>query len=195
MTSNEVRRIKARGVYCKTDAGLYVRYGYNSWVKVLSLYGSPQQVRAIFALLVGRQSVEVSGEGMGNIEITVDYKDSLRLKTFTLGYGKRHALIYVEDLSKNTIIWAAPEEKQRAILSALSKRRVPFDESWLSMIEEVLLNEDIFIPLQGWGGLEGYFCQWDDDRICDLIVEGIQRRRKWSSKNSLRNMAHSSLPG
>lgn len=196
MTSNEVMIIKAKGVSCKSDAGLYFEYGYGSYLRVLSLYGSPQQVRAIFALLVGGNYIEVSSGGADFIEITAYYKDSLRLKTFTFGYGKRHALIYSENLTKDTIIWVSPEGKQRAILSALSKRRIPFDESWIGMIEKILIEEDIFIPLQGWGGLGGYLCRWNDDEICNLIVEKIlRRRREWNFGVSSRSMAYSSPPG
>jgi len=201
MTSNEIRLIRSGGVSCKSDAGLYLGDAYRSTLKFLSIYGSPQQVRAIFALLVANQTIEVV-DGKGEI-VTLDrgWVDGMRLKTLPLGYGKRHGLIFTEGLGKGTILWTSPEEKERKLFSALSKRRIPFDREWLPEIEKILIEEEQLFPLSGWGGFSGYDCSLNEDRVCDLIVEKIlplyrgERRKKWNSERSSRSMAHSSAPG
>lgn len=200
MTSNDIRLIRSGGVSCKSDAGLYLAGSYKSTLKFLSIYGSPQQVRAIFALLVANRTIEVI-DGKGET-LTLDRGwDSMRLKTFSLGYGKRHGLIFIEGLGKGTILWTSPEEKERKLFSALSQRRIPFDREWLPKLEALLLEDDQLSPLSGWGGFEGYDCSLNDDRVCDLIVEKIlplyrgDRRDSWNSESLSRSMAHSSAPG
>jgi hypothetical protein len=176
MTYNsKIREIKSGGVSCKSDAGLYEGGDSSSaYVKFLSLYGSPQQIRAIFALLVEYGGIEVITDEEGDVfSISKQWKDSLRLKTFSLGYGKRHGLVFTEGLGKEIIIWTSPEEKARVLFSALSKRRIPFDREWLPEIEKLLLDEERLINLHGWGGFDGYVCNWNDDEICDLIAERI----------------------
>ena len=178
MTSNsgEIREIRSGGVSCKSDAGLYNNaYGSNH-VKFLSLYGSPQQVRAIFALLVGNRGVDVIDGGVEVLALDRSWGDGLRLKTFPLGYGKRHGLIFTDDIGKEVILWTSPEEKARVLFSALSKRRIPFDREWLPEIEKLLLDEERLINLHGWSGFGGYVCQWNDDEICNLIAERILPR-------------------
>lgn len=180
--SGEIREIRSGGVSCKSDAGLY-EDGSSAYVKFLSLYGSPQQVRAIFALLIEHRGIEVSDlgevitDGEGEVfSISKSWGDSLRLKTFPLGYGKRHGLIFTEGFGKEVILWTSPEEKARVLFSALSKRRIPFDREWLPEIEKLLLDEERLINLHGWGGFGGYVCQWNDDEICNLIAERILPR-------------------
>jgi len=201
MTSNEIRLVQCGGVSCKSDAGLYLENSYRSTLKFISIYGSPQQVRAIFALLVANETIEViDGEGK-TILVDRGWYDGMRLKTFPLGYGKRHGLIFIEGLGKGAILWTSPEEKERALFSALSKRRIPFDREWLPRIEEVLVEDDQLIPLHGWGGLNGYDCSLNDDKVCDLITEKIlplyrgDRRNSWNSESSSKNMALNSAPG
>jgi hypothetical protein len=197
MTSDEIRLIRSGGVICKSDAGLYAGNSHRSAVKFLSLYGSSQQVRAIFALLVEGRDVQVVSVDNGEedaFSISKEWQEGLRLKTYPIGYGKRHGLIFTEGLGREVILWVSHEEKERVLLSALSKRRIPFDREWLSELEKVLLDEGHLIEIQGWGGFGGYLCNWEDDGICDLIVKRIlpiyrkNRRKKWSSGSSLKSM-------
>jgi len=126
----------------------------------------------------------------------------LRLRAYPIGYGKRHGLIFSEALSMEVILWTSPAEKQRALMIALSKRRIPFDPLWIWEIERILLEDEQLSPLTGWGGFEGYSCSINDDRVCDLIVERIlplpfyreDRRKQWSLESSLKSIAHSSAP-
>lgn len=201
MTSNDIRLIRSGGVSCKSDAGLYLAGPYKSTLKFLSIYGSPQQVRAIFALLVANQTIEViDGEGR-IVYLDRGWVDGMRLKTFSLGFGKRNGLIFIEGLGKGTILWTSPEDKERKLFSALSQRRIPFDREWLPELEALLLEDDQLSPLSGWGGFEGYDCSLNDDKVCDLITEKIlplyrgDRRNAWNLESSSRSMARSSAPG
>ncbi len=201
MTSNEIRLVRCGGVSCKSDSGLYLENSYRPTLKFISIYGSPQQVRAIFALLVGNESIEVVNREGESMEVFKSWYDGMRLKTFPLGYAKRHGLIFTEALNRDVILWTSPEEKERALFSALSKRRIPFDREWLPILEKVLIEDDQLVPLSGWGGFGGYSCSLNDDRVCDLITEKIlplyrgDRRNTWNSESSLRSMALSSAPG
>jgi hypothetical protein len=176
MTSGEIRIIRSRGVRCKSDAGLYLDNSCRLELKFLSIYGSPQQVRAVFALLAQNHDVDVVEVKDGEEEVfslTRGWQEGLRFKSYPLGYGKRHALIFTEELGKEIILWTSPEEKERILLSGLSKRRIPFDRAWLWELEKVLFSEEHLIELKGWGGFQGYVCHWNDDEVCDLIVERI----------------------
>jgi len=201
LNKHEIRLIRSGGVSCKSDAGLYLANPYKSTLKFISIYGSPQQVRAIFALLVANESIEVVDGEEQTISLDKGWVDSMRLKTFPLGYGKRHGLIFFEGLSKGAILWTSPQEKERKLFSALSKRRIPFDRLWLPELEALLVEEDQLFPLSGWGGFQGYDCSLNDDKVCNLITEKIlplyrgDRRNKWNSESSSKNMAHSSAPG
>jgi len=165
--------VRSGGVSCKPDAGLYLANSYRSTLRFISIYGSPQQVKAMFALLVANQSIEVVDGEEKTVSLDKGWVDSIRLKTFPLGYGKRHGLIFIEGLGKGTILWTSPEEKERALFSALSKRRIPLDREWLPEIEALLLEDEQFIPLHGWGGFNGYDCSLNDEKVCDLIAEKI----------------------
>lgn len=165
-----IAEIKAKGVLCKTDMGLY-EPSYNNYLRLLSIYGSPQQVKAIFGVLASGYDCRVT---IDSKEITLERRySSLRFRSTSLGYGKRHGLIWSEGIGKNTIVWLSPEEKLKALRSAISRRRVPFDKSWINSIEEILLAEGYITELHGWGGIGGYKCDWDDDAICHLIAEKI----------------------
>ena len=173
MTYTEVAKIKAKGIQCKTDIGLYdASYYHNNFLKILSLYGSPQQVKAIFGILASGDSCQVIAEDK-EVWIRRDHYKELRFRSMSLGYGKKHGLIWVGDINRSTIIWFSPEEKLKALHSAISKRRIPFDRAWTDSIEKILLEERYITKLQGWGGIGGYKCNWEDDAICNLIAEKI----------------------
>lgn len=173
MTLDELKTVKMGGVTCISDMGLY----YNAWdanfIKILSVYGSPQEVKAILSGIASGRNIEVFGIG----EIRRYYGEGLKLRTVSIGYGKRNGLIRSENLGKNIIFWFSPEEKFNALIQGLSKRKIPFSYEFVPDIERLLLEEGYFEELRGWGGISGYQCSWNDDRICDLIGEKILSRR------------------
>jgi len=173
MTLDDLRTVKMGGVSCLSDMGLYRKDAYWSYIKFLSIYGSPQEVKAILSGLVSRKPVEVSEAG----EIEVSYYDRFRFRMFSLGYGKKHGLLRTESLGKSVIIWFSPEERLDAFSLALSKRKIPFSSEYLPDIERLLLKEEFITELSGWGGINGYECNWNDDAICNLIGERIFGRK------------------
>jgi len=183
-SSNNFPIIKSKGIICKTDMGLYDASYSHNYLELLSIYGSTQQVKAIFGLLASGYDCLVT-IGKDNITLKRPY-GNLRFRSTSIGYGKRHGLIWNEDIEKNTIIWLSPEEKQKALYSAISKRRIPFDESWLSNLEKILLARGYFGKLQGWGGIDGYESKWEDDDICNLIANKILKPSK-GGKNGNHN--------
>ena len=100
------------------------------------------------------------------------------MKIFSIGYGKVHGLLWQEDIDQNTVFWMSPDEKNWAVRAAISRRTIPFLPEWLPAIEKILIEQEIFTPLQGWGGAEGYEAMWKDDLVCDLIVEKIFKAKK-----------------
>jgi hypothetical protein len=165
-----MRTIKAGGVSCKSDMGLYGAYNSN-YIYFLSIYGSPQQVKAIFSLLaLGREILLIKDEEVIS-PLRREFWSNFRFKSFSLGYGKRHGLAWSEGIGKDIIMWTSPEERLNALYSAISKRRIPFDRQWLPNIEALMLENNYLEELKGWGGAGGYNCKWDDDAICDLIAE------------------------
>lgn len=65
----------------------------------LSIYGSPQQVKAIFSLLASGRNIELIIEEK-QIKLERRGGFSLRFKGINLGYGKRHGLKWTEKLER-----------------------------------------------------------------------------------------------
>lgn len=177
--SFDIVEIKHGGVTCKSDFGLYNEHYSQNYVYLLSLYGSPQQVKAIFSLLSTLWYLEVKIKDQ-NIHIQREYKASLKFKGYSIGYGKQHGIIWAEDINERIIFWTSPEEKTKAFRNALSRRKVPFDPNWVPAIEILMLKNGYLEKLNGWGGVGGYFCKWDDDAICDLIAESLKKEGELS---------------
>jgi len=148
-TESKVAEIRVKGIWCKTDAGLYDGSHHDNFLKALSIYGSPQQVKAIFGIPVSGSECYVTVENE-TIWIRRDY-DELRFRSTGLGYGKRHGLIWTRDIGKNTIIWFSPEERLGALCLAISRRKIPFDRAWIGSIEKALLEREYITELQGRG--------------------------------------------
>ncbi len=174
-----IATIKSGGVSCKSDMGLCDNLSDYSHLYFLSIYGSPQQVKAIFSLLASGHKIEVIIEER-KIDLERKWGCSLRFKGINLGYGKRHGLVWTENIGKDIIIWTSPEERMKVLYSAISKRRIPFEKVWLPEIEQLLLKEEYLVKLKGWGGAGGYECRWDDDAVCDLIAEEILKKERES---------------
>ncbi len=106
------------------------------------------------------------------------------MKIFSIGYGKVHGLLWQENIDRDAVFWLSPEERDCAIRAAISRRTIPFLPEWLPAIEQIFIEQEIFAPLQGWGGAEGYEATWKDDLVCDLIVEKIFKTKKRSIKKA-----------
>ncbi len=183
MTSNNNSKyfvLKKDGIACKTDIGLYYsqEYSKNIISPIFSIYGSVQQVRALFSLFsMGHELSLVNNDGESVVNLRRD-RDILRFKGYSIGYGKQHGMVWNEQSTdKKVIYWFTPEEKQAALYTALQRRKIPIAKDWIPWIENLLEKEEYLIPLEGWGGIQG--CLLDlygdaDDRMCDLICEKLK---------------------
>ena len=176
MIYDDLPVLKVKGVSCKSDAALFSGgRGY-----FLSIYGSPQQVRAIFAQFIqGTEITAVTGADTFCFSRGCGDGIHYRFRGCSISYGKYHGLIWLEDIGERLIIWASPEERTRALRMAFSRRRVPFLDEWLSGIGNMLVEKEYLEKLNGWGDLGGYFiASWNDDEICNLVASGFLMKKR-----------------
>jgi hypothetical protein len=165
MTSNSsIYEVSFKGVVCKSDCGLFERQNGHNSLTFLSIYGAPQQTRAIFSALASNNAVEVNGEEL--------YRDrpALRYRSTSIGYAKQHALIWTEEMGQSVVVYTSEEERLNRLRYALSKRRIPYDPARVLELEQLLLGNGYLEQLEGWGPVSGYRCVFDDDTICALIL-------------------------
>ncbi len=174
MTLDDLKRVKMGGVTCISDMGLYHNIWGSKYVKLLSVYGAIQEVKAVLAGIASGKYIEVSGIG----ELERYYGEAMKFRIVPVGYGKRNGLIRSEKIGESIIFWVSPEEKFNALALGLSKRKIPFCPELIPGIEKLLLNEGYFEELEGWGGISGYQCNWNDDQICTLIGNKILARKR-----------------
>jgi hypothetical protein len=139
-------------------------------VKLLSIYGAPQQVKAVASALLGFKSLETSEKDGTETRLSRSYLN-YRFRSFSLGYGKCHGLIWEE--SDSWVFWTETEDRLRVFEQALSKRKIPYETAWLPQLEEILIDKELLQNLSGWGGGGYDLSSLDDDKACDLIVKRI----------------------
>jgi len=145
--------------------------GYSSNpVKLLSIYGAPQQVKAVASALLGFKTLETTEKDGTATRLSRSYLN-YRFRSFSLGYGKCHGLIWEE--SDSWVFWTETEDRLRVFEQALSKRKIPYEKNWLPQLEEILFDKDLLQKLSGWGGGGYDLSSLDDDKACDLIVKRI----------------------
>jgi hypothetical protein len=171
-------QVTSGGVAVRSDIGLY---GGTGEVLLLSVYGAPQQVKAVLARVAMGGEITLFAE-QDERTLSKSWRRSYKMKVSAIGYGKAKGLLWREDLAESTVFWMSPEEKDGAIRAAISRRTIPFLPEWLPAMERLFLKREIFAPLQGWGGVEGYETSWDDEKACDLIVKNIIRTKKGRMK-------------
>ena len=171
MTSNEIVTVECQGISCKSDFGLYKADRYQNTISVLSIYGAPQQTKALFSAVASSRTV-YSGE-----TLLERPREAIRFKGTKIGYAKHHGIITSEQVGKEIILWTTAGERLNQLRLALSGRRVPFEPERLPQIEKVLLNNGYLVRLAGWGTIGGYFAQFNDDEICNLLLTDVYRTR------------------
>ena len=167
MTSNEIMVVESLGVTCKSDYGLYIDNNYENTIYVLSIYGAPQQTKALFSTIASGRTVNV---GETFLERP---REAIRFKGTKIGYAKHHGLITSERVGKDIIVWTTEEDRLRQLNMALSVRRIPFEVETLPEIEKLLVSNNYITPLSGWGTIGGYIAAFNDDEICDLILSEV----------------------
>lgn len=170
--------ITCGGVVCTSDFGLYDPNYSKNFVKLMSIYGSPQQVKAIFGLLSTKKDVEVKIDS-SKIIITRPHQP-IRFRGVSIGYGKQWGLIWEENFHENTILYRNETERLASVKNAIAMRKIPYDDSLMEGIVKILEKNEYIQALEGWGNLGGYSCKWDDDAICNDIAKSLFGVKKTS---------------
>jgi len=174
----EIKTIRNRGVFVRSDMCLYEQFDYDEHagaVVLLSIYGADQQVQAIFASLVADKDIRVEGEPM-RLRRSGSHLVS---RSRVLGRGKRHMLIWNHRKMESSPIWMRDDEKDQAMENFLMNRKVPYDKEYLDAFEQKILEERILVPLEGWGSVRGYLVpdsssEHLDNKLCKYMLEVIR---------------------
>jgi hypothetical protein len=168
MTSSNpvILTVEYEGVVCKSDAGVHTN-GYENELHFLSIYGAPQQTKAVFSALASWKELQIGDDEFRRP------RDALRFRGYSLGYGKHHGIIWTERLDVSLIIWTSEDEKESRLRNILSRQRIPYDPRDFARIERLLLEYGYLTALKSWGSIGGYACDFNDDAICDLILSEV----------------------
>lgn len=180
MDVSEVKTIKIGGVIVKSDVGLYEDSGSVKKMVLLSVYGSTQQTKAIFASIASAKQVLVLPD---NIFIRRCSNTTIRGRGYSVGYGKSQMIIWDENICENAV-WFGDGRKQ-SFERLIESRKIPFDTEFSEKFEKLLLKKKKLLELGGWGGLQGFAPKFSDDEACDLIIEGILSPKFTSFKKAM----------
>jgi hypothetical protein len=168
MTSPDILQVRYEGVVCKADAVVVE----GAAIQFLSIYGAPQQTKGIFSALAASRLVTIGEEFYSRPP------QAMRYKGFSLGYAKSHGVIYSEDLGGSIVLWTSDEEKERRLRQALARRKIPYDPKDFGKFERILRDNENLIPLDTLAGMiSGYRCEFNDDAICDHLIQTLYRKR------------------
>jgi hypothetical protein len=169
-----IKEIIYNGVKVYSDVCLY---DSSDRLVVMSIYGAPQQVKAIASALLMGEYLDLNSE----VELVRSYHP-YKYKITSLGRGKAHGLIYNEKIGEKYIFWITPEEKTESLRQVIQKKRIPYDPEWLPELEKLLIDRAYLVPLRGWG-IQGYEVDIYEDVVCNLIVEEIIKKEECKCKS------------
>jgi hypothetical protein len=185
-----MRKVRFGAIAVPSDLCLFTE-GYSSNpVKMLSIYGAPQQVKAVASALLGFKDLENSEQDGTKTRLSRSYLN-YRFRSFSLGYGKCHGLIWEE--SDSWVFWTKTEDRFRVFEQALSKRKIPYQKDWIPQLEEILTDKKLLQNLSGWGGGGYDLSSLDDDEACDLIVSRIVPQKSPLKKGEGKRLVSSSI--
>ena len=174
-----IKTLKVDGVTVRSDFGLYSDSGGDKSLILISIYGSPQQTKAVFSSLAENKPVKVLPDAY-----ELDRPSALRGRGRSIGRGRQHMLIWSDEDLDNGVVWFGEktEEKQvgfgpfgaaeeAAFVRWLEKKKVPYEREYLPMLRERLIKDEDVIVFGSWGGIRGYEISVDDDRLCDLMLK------------------------
>ena len=98
-----IKTIRSCGVTVKADFGLYSDAGGNKTLILLSIYGSPQQTKAVFSALAESKVVKILPD---SFELT--RPSSLRGRGRSIGRGRHHMVIWSEEGLADGIVVKTP---------------------------------------------------------------------------------------
>ena len=170
MMEGDMKNIVYRGITVKTDIGLYIRrYGNTHTMVLLSIYGSPQQTKAVFSALASGREITLMPDGI-YLDRPID--STLRARGWSMGYGKHHMIIWDDEIY-DMAVWFDPSDRLRAFEKTLKNRKIPYSPEYLPELEKSLLEEERLVSLDGYGGIQGYKFTFTDDHACNLMVERV----------------------
>ena len=109
-----IKTIRSCGVTVKSDFGLYSDSGENKTLSLLSIYGSPQQTKAVFSALAESKAIKVLPD---LFELT--RPSSLRGRGRSIGRGRHHMLIWSEEGLADGIVWFDEKQKEETRAGSL----------------------------------------------------------------------------
>jgi hypothetical protein len=166
--------VSFKGIKAIGDMALWKKSDKGNVISVLlSLYGSEGQLRGIFSALATRGEITLI-EGDNSLELVKGWDGHLRFKSWRIGYGKYHALVWNEDLISDCIMVCDPAKEVEAWEAFLQKKKVPFIREWTTRLVAKLVRDGLVEGLHGIN-LKGWLWTASDDKVCDLIVEEIYR--------------------
>jgi hypothetical protein len=172
MTSGEgMFEVAFRGIKAIGDMALW-RQPHNDCATnvLLSLYGSESQLRGIFSALATNNEITVGN----SLDLLKGRDGHLRFKSWRIGYGKYHALVWNEDLVTDCIAVVDPAGEIDAWEAFLQKKKVPFIREWTARLVAIMVRDGLVEELGGIN-LKGWLWTASDDTACDRIVEEIYR--------------------
>jgi len=170
----DIKELNYKGVAVQSDLCLYERgRDDNHNLMLLSIYGTAQQVKAIFSAIASFNCVSVASGGM---TISRAHQSVIHGRGTGIGYGKQHFLIWDDSIETDAAVWFKKEGKEgekTALKTFLDGRKVPYEDGFLGFIKKALIKDKDACKLGGWGCLEGYMLDFEDDDLCNEIVQGL----------------------
>src|SRR3972149_8476764 len=102
-----IKTLRSCGVTVKSDFGLYSDSGGNKTLILLSIYGSPQQTKAVFSAMVESKAIKVLPD---SFELT--RPSSLRGRGRSIGRGRHHMVIWSEEGLADGIVRFDEKQKE-----------------------------------------------------------------------------------
>jgi len=171
----ELKTIKVGGVAVISDMGLYEAGERCNTLVLLSIYGSPQQTKAVFSAIATSREARVLPDNMA-IRRGED-GSVIRAKGSSIGYGKHHMLVWDEAIER-MVVWLGPENKAEAFEDFIESRKIPCEWEYHATLERALINKKALLELKGWGGICGYAPRFTDDEACDLMIKILARPKR-----------------
>lgn len=166
--------VSFKGIKAIGDMALWRKSDKGDAISVLlSLYGSEGQLRGIFSALATNNEITLA-ERDSRLDLIRGWTGHLRFKSWRIGYGKYHALVWNEDLVSDCIAVVDPAKEVDAWEAFLQKKKVPFIREWTARLVAKLVRDGLVEELEGLN-LKGWLWTASDDKVCDLIVEEIYR--------------------
>jgi hypothetical protein len=138
-------------------------------IAFLVCYGDPRQTRAVSARIASRDRVDLVAPDTTMTKLI--RPEDMRTRGASLpGHGHR-LIIWDERAPETMALWLNEQDRLPAIARAMDAYRIPYDPAWLPDIVAFLTDQDMLIPLVGWGGAGGARLVIREDDVCDWLIQ------------------------